>query len=319
MNPLPAIENISLSQIDFDDYTYSISPEPEIIVDETLRKSIAANGILHPPIVRESHQGVYAIISGRKRLLVLRAHQTAGRCNCLVIARRTPEAGVFNVLLEEIQLTRQLTTLEKAIFLQKITAVVDERQIIEEFLPRLDHAPNPAAMKQTLRLLDLEDFILRAIHHGYVHETVAREFTALTAADRAALFEIIATLRLSFSNQKKLLAICRELAGRDNTSIAALLDNDEVRDIVQHREANPPQKTKNLMAWLARRHMPRSGQAEEEFRRFLAALQLPENISVTHTPFFENDALTLAITFDNRKSLQRAWEKIKHATRHSDN
>jgi hypothetical protein len=73
------------------------------------------------------------------------------------------------------------------------------------------------------------------------------------------------------------------------------------------------------MLWLSRKHMPRSGQAVEEFTRFIAAMQLPQNVSVDHTPFFEDDAMTLSITFPNRKSLQHAWEKIRHATNRNDN
>jgi hypothetical protein len=92
-----------------------------------------------------------------------------------------------------------------------------------------------------------------------------------------------------------------------------------VQSILQHQDANPPQKTKNLMLWLYRRHMPRAQQAEEEFNRFISALQLPQNVSVGHTPFFEDDAMTLAITFPNRKSLQEAWKKIRHATDSTDN
>lgn len=318
MRPILNLKNIALPQIDFDDFSYSLSPERDAVPDETLRQSIARYGILHPPIIREHNPGYYTIVAGRKRLLALRALQAESACACLVVSSQVPEVDVFHILLEEIRLTRDFTAVEKAFFLQKISVFLDERLTTSEFLPRLGLAPHSFAIKQTLKLLDLEEPILRLLHHGGIHETVMQDLIVLSPQDRMALFELIASLHLSVSYQKKLLTMCRELASRGNTGIAALLDNDAVRDILQHQESNPPQKTKNLMLWLSRRHMPRSGQAEEEFSRFITAMQLPQNVSVAHTPFFEDDILTLSMAFPNRISLQDAWDKIKHAAHRSD-
>ena len=319
MPPVLTIKNIDLSQVDFNDLSYSIAPIPESEIDSKLKASIARHGILHPPIVREINPVSYTIIAGRKRLLAWRSLAKEQTCHCLVISRQIPEFEIFHILLAEIQLVRQLTMVEKALFLQKIAAVAEEKQIVKEFLPRLNLAPDPSVMKQTLRLLELEAPILKDIHQGYINETVARDFVTLPLQDRSILFEIVASLRLSLSNQKKLLQICRELASRENKSITALLATPEVHAILHHPEANPPQKTKNLMTWLARRHKSRSIYAEEEFNRFINEIRLPGNVSVTHTPFFEDDAVTLSITFRNRSFLLQAWEKIKHVTRDNEN
>jgi hypothetical protein len=319
MPPILTIRNITLSQVDLNDFSYSISPIHEIEIDDTLKKSITRYGVLHPPIVRENNSGLYSIVAGRKRLYALRSLQKKGTCCCLTLSHQTPEIEVFRILLAEVQLDRQLTIVEKAIFLQKITPIADERQIAKEFMPRLSLASDTFAMQQTRKLLELEDHIILGMHQGYVNQTIAHDFISLSVRDRSTLFEIIASLKPSFSNQKKLIDICRELAGRENTSIAALLDNHEVYAILHHQDANPPQKTKNLMTWLSRKHKPRTLQAEEEFSRFISAIRLPKNVSVAHTPFFEDDAVTLSITFRNRESLQKTWEKINHATRDNDN
>jgi len=319
MTPILTIKNIRISQVDFNDLSYLISPQPQIAVDQNLTESISKYGILHPPIVKENSPAFYSIVAGRKRLLALKSLQAEAACSCLIISRQLPEIDVFHILLEETRLTRHLTTAEKAVFLQKIAPITDEKKIVDEFLPRLGLPPDPFLMKQVLMLLDLEDPVLQDIHQGYIHERVALEFVPLSPPDRRALFALITSLHLSVSNQKKLLTICRELASRENTSIAALLDHDAVHEIVTHQDANPPQKTKKLMTWLTRRHMPRSRQAEDEFNHFTTTLRLPSNVSVGHTPFFENDAVTLAITFNDRKSLQHAWEKIRQTTNDNEN
>jgi ParB-like chromosome segregation protein Spo0J len=319
MNPILHIENIPLSRIDFADFTFSVSPEPVDCPGDPLIQSIARNGILHPPIVLENRPNLFAIVAGRKRLQVLRSLRSANTAACLVVPPGTPEEDIFLLLLEEIQLTRQLTTVERAIFLQKIAAFADTSRIVKGFLPRLGLAPHASSIKQALQLFDLEEPVLRSLHQGQLHETVAHDFIAMAPPDRMALFKIITSLRLSFSYQKKLLTMCRELASRSNTKIAALLSSNEVRAILQHQDANPPQKTKHLMLWLQNRHMPRSRQATEEFDRFINALQLPGNVSVTHTPYFEDDAITLSITFQDRKSLQQSWDKIRQAAYPDEN
>ena len=313
MNPKIRLNNIDISQINFADFSYSISPEQDNTVDETLEKSIARYGILHPPMVRETEPGSYAIITGRKRLLAVRPHLTENTCSCLIIPRHTPEIDVFYILLEYIHLSRKLSPIEKAFFLKKITPFMDDRQIAKEFLPLMHLPPDPHYIRQSLMLLDLEAPLIRAIHLGLVSETVAHDFPSLSPQDRKMLFEIITSLRLSFSNQKKLLHICRELASRNNQDIKELLNNAEVHGILSHRQANPPQKTKNLMNWLSRQYMPRSREAEDEFKHFIGSMRLPQNVAVDHTQFFEDDSVTLSITFPNRESLENAWKQIRSA------
>jgi ParB family chromosome partitioning protein len=318
MFPVLTIKNITLLQIDFNDFSYSIHPKTVSDADESLKQSIARYGILHPPIVRKTASGSYVIVTGRKRLNVLRSLNIKGT-GCLVIPIEFPEIELFHLLLEETQFIRQLTIAEKAIFLQKLTPIASEQQIVKEFMPRLGLAPDPMARKQILKLLDLDNPILLGLYRGQVTEAVAPALVSLSVEDRSILFEIITSLKLSFSNQKKLLHICRELANREKISVAELLDNSAVQTILHHQDTNPPQKTKKLMIWLAERYKPRFTAAEEDFNHFITAIRLPQNVSVTHTPFFENDAVTLAITFRNRESLQNTWEKIKHATSDTDN
>jgi len=312
MNKHICPKSLDTSLIDFEDFSYSISPDREIILGESIAESIARYGILHPPLVQRKNTKSYAIVAGRKRLFAYRTFFPEKKsCCCMIIPAQMPELDIFSVLLEEILTSRKLTPIEKALFLKKISPLADEKHIAKEFLPRLDLPPNPFHIKQSIMLLDLEKPVIHAIHQGLITEKATGEIASLSPEDRLTVFHIIAFLHPSASNQKKLIDICRELASRENCSITAILENKDVRDILNHQEANPPQKTKNLMNWLSRKHMPRSSSAADEFKRFAASMHLPENASLAHTPYFEDDSVTLSINFSNRKSVQNAWEKIK--------
>ena len=320
MNQYLCPKSLDISLIDFKDFSYSISPDREIIYDDSFAESIARYGILHPPIVRKIKPDSYVIIAGRKRLHALRAlFPKVTLCNCMIIPDPVPEIDIYSILLEEILASRQLTPIEKAIFLQKTEPLINEKQTAKEFLARIGLPPDPFYFRQSVLLLNLEEPLIHAIHQGNINETVARDIVSLSANDRLAVFHIMSCLQPSASNQKKLLNICRELASRRNKTIAEILEDKEVQDILNHQEANPPQKTKNLMTWLSRRQMPRSSQAEDEFKRFINSMHLPHNVSVDHTPFFEDDSTTLSITFSNRESVQNAWKTIKDTIRNKNN
>ncbi|MBW2502918.1 MAG: ParB/RepB/Spo0J family partition protein [Deltaproteobacteria bacterium] len=306
-----ACKKIPLPFIDFGDTSYAIAPDADPGFDENLALSIARFGILHPPLVKEPSSGSYRIVAGRKRLLAARSLQEESSCSCLVVPLHTSEIETFSLLLEETGVRRPLTLTEKANFLQKTVARSDEEFMVKEFLPRLGLAPRRFTLQQTLRLCSLEPEILLALHEGVLSEKSGWEFLQLPAGDRLALFAIVNGLRLGGSYQKKLLDITKDLAGRSGKSIAGLLACEAVAAILHHSEANPPQKTKMLMHWLHRQHMARYSRASEEFNRFAGAMQLPENVSLTPAPAFEDESLTLSITFPNRKSLQHAWKQVR--------
>ena len=320
MNQQICPKSLDTSLIDFADFSYSISPDREIILDESFTKSIARHGILHPPLVKEIEPDSYVIITGRKRLVAFRTlFPEEKTCICRITPAMMPEINIFSILLEEFLTNRQLTPIEKAIFLQKISPLIDEKFIAKEFLPRIDLPPDPFYFRQSVTLLNLEEPLVRAIHQGNISEIVAKDILPLSAKDRLAVHHIMSYLNFSVSNQKKLMNICRELASREDKTIAAILEDKGVQDILNHKDANPPQKTKNLMNWLSRKYMPRSSQAEDEFRRYAASMQLPQNVSIDHTPFFEDDSVTLSITFSNWKAVQNAWKTIKDTIRDQDN
>lgn len=320
MKPHIYPENLDISRIDFTDFSYSITPARTGKPDESLTESIARHGILHPPIVKRTTQNKFGIVTGRKRLQAFSAlFPEKKTCTCMVIPEPVSEVDVFSLLLAETRGKRQLSPVEKAVFLSKTSSLMNDKQAAKEFLPLLDLPPDPAHIRKMVSLLELEEPLISALHRGTLNEAVARDMVPLSGKDRAAVFQIISSLHLSVSYQKKLLNICRELASRENKSIAVILEDKSIQEIIRHKGANPPQITKNLMNRLSRKYLPRSSKADDEFRQFVAALQLPRNASVDHTPFFEDDAVTLSISFSNRKIFQNAWENIKDALDDAEN
>lgn len=306
------IARVNINWIDFSDDSYSLIP-PFIAspVPVSLVESIRRCGILHPPVVKEKSASSYTIVSGKKRLLAALQSATMTTCDCHKLTEKTEGIDIFAICLEEALLSRPLTPIERAIFFQKALTRIDENRLAARFLPLMGASPSVYHIQRDLRLLELEEPLIIAIHEGILDDKVAFELGKLPFSDRLSLFEVIDTLHLSVGNQKKLAITCRELAARNNTTIASLLRNPAVDDILNHGEANIPQKTANLMKWLTSERFPRLSRAEKEFQHFVAGLALPAQARLDHSPSFEKDELVFSLSCTDKEAFLAVWRKIR--------
>lgn len=310
MSPSLRSSLVNLNHINFNDYSFSLNPENAREPGATLTESIARNGILHPPILKEQSRTRLEIVTGRRRLLAARQTLHCFSASCLILPAETTFVEAMAINLEESMLRGDITVVEQAIFFQKILGHMDENEAARRFLPVMGLEPHCHNLRNLTQLLGLEEHLLAALHEGRLHEGMARELLNLNFTDRLSLYEVMEMLSLSVSNQKKITAVSRELAVRLNTSIMALLGRPEVREILNPKETNIPQKTARLMQWLSEQRFPRLTEAEQEFRSFAATLKLPRTAAISHSPSFEQDRVQLTISFANREELRDTWPQI---------
>lgn len=303
---------VLFAHIDLEDTDFRISPEPSHAIPEDLKDSIARVGLLHPPVLRKQNNNSQ-LVCGHRRLRA--AHEVLAQTsyNCLVLPEDISEMEALSVALEDTLLNRPLSPMEQAIFFQKVLRHINEQEAAEKFLPLMGSSPSPYHIQNLLPLLKLEEPLAIALHQGFLNEAVARALVPMPFTDRMVLFEFIELLQLSISNQKKLTDTCQELAKRDNTTIFAILAAPEIQEIINHPEANPPQKAANLMALLTEKRSPRLTEAEKNFRKFQNSLNLPKNTALSHAQSFEKDTVTVSITFKDMEELQGKWPAIDSA------
>ena len=292
---------VSLDHIDFNDLRFSLLPAAPMSAPEKLRKSISRIGILHPPILYQQGDGHFLVVSGRRRLLAAKSlHQRS--CQCRVLDETTPPLDIYGLLLEERLFSATFTIAEQAVFLQRVLAWLSKEEAARRFLPVMGLSAHVSQLDRLLRLTRLEEVILMALHRGELDRKVAYELQKLSFHNRMALFEIITALKLSVSNQKKLLLICRELALRQKMEIAEFLSEQSLQDIL-NQQGNIPLVTRQFFARLHELRFPRVTAAEEEFADRIKSLRLPANCRVNHAPFFEKDEIELTMTFANQQEL----------------
>jgi hypothetical protein len=76
-------------------------------------------------------------------------------------------------------------------------------------------------------------------------------------------------------------------------------------------EENIPQRLHGLLQYLQEKYWPERSKREKNFQKFVQELQLPEWVSVTPTPSFEDERVEMRLRFVNREEMKKRWEKIK--------
>ena len=309
MNIKALYRKISFSEIDLDDQTYSLAPPGSAIPAGMETNSITRQAVVHPPLLIEEGKG-HLVVAGRKLINYLSHETESDSCYCLVIPAASEPEEVLALALENILHSRPASAIEQAICWHKAVGCLGESEAKKMFgtrLPLLSRFPG----NKLSALADLEDNILAAVHQEHLALKIAFRLIDLERDDRNRLFEIINLLQLSSSNQRKLFDLCLELQRRTEQPIIEVLSGSECHGILNHPEANPPQKTAMLMTWLRESCFPRLSKAETEFRKFVGKLNPPKGVTIAHTTSFENEALSLTVVYKTREELSESWLALK--------
>jgi hypothetical protein len=313
--PLPVLAILNLDSID-DGRRWNVHPFLHTVISSGLKASCERVGILRPPLVLASHDGRYDMLDGRQRMTVAREILGLRQCPCLILPATTPAQVVLTMLLESQCCTAPLSPMETAHFLNLLRQVPETAQ----------HSGSPfesmpcerfgiVVSRRTERLLQLEDNLQEMVHTLFLSEAMALELLKLQAEDRHRLAELFRTFGMGGGKQKRFFSLIRDIAGRNATSIAAILDQPPIRDILLHQEMNQPQKVHAMLSVLQQLASPSLNAAEETFRQRVAALDPPPGCTIQHRQSFETDDVDLTIRFRDFSQLEQSWPTVKEMLR----
>ena len=172
-----------------------------------LAESIKKNGVLQPLIVRATSDNAYEIIAGERRW---RAAEQAGISHLPVLIRSlTDEEAVIVALVENIQ-REDLSALEEAEGLQKLSEKVGESQ--EEIAKMIGKSRSYVA--NILRLNNLPEKVKGLLRDNKINAGVARSLVghpdaielAILAVDKQLNVRELETLAQKMKTDKKLIA-----------------------------------------------------------------------------------------------------------------
>lgn len=292
---------------------WNIHPFLDDTPSPALRQSFEELGILHPPIVQLSTKSGHHLICGRKRVYALRHFLGQTTACCLVLPASLPSKTLLSCILTDQQLHAPLSPMESAFFIQHCLDALPEKEVVTVFLPRLGYRPQADLLDQLLALTSLDITIQRQVHQGLILEKTALELLNLSSDDRSTLSTLFQSCQMGPGKQKRLLTLAQDLANRTQQSISTLFLGQEFRAIIEHDEMNPPQKIHVLLESLQRKVSSRRDGAEQLFQKRIKGLDLPDNMTITHSLNFEKNEVFLTERFPDLESCEQAWRRRMNA------
>jgi len=284
-------------------------------ISPDLEESFTENGVIHPILVMRVSKDSYVLVAGARRLEFIRKSLNPCQINCLVLDEDTPHHSLLHLILADQSSFSPLTLAEKARFIEIALHYLKLEEIITTFQDKLQLKGGRSSFSILQKILQQDDQIIREIHAGRLQERMLSEIFSLPdMTDRVALVQLFTDLRLGESKQRKFFSLLRDIAWQQGASIASYIDKPEIRQILEHKEMNIPQKIQHLGNLLQQTIAPASTRAEEAFQRQVKELHLPKNHTIAHSPSFEKDQITLSITFDDMADCKEYLSQLRRRT-----
>lgn len=293
---------------DLSEHKYSLRPPSDTKISRLLHDSIKKFGIFQPPLLQ--HNGSdYTIVSGRKRVETARLLELP-EIPCSILPDDIPLKEKSEYLLAHSKTGAELSVIERAVFFLK---VVKELTLPEKisFLPILGLKPHPYYITEMTRYLALEDIAINGLHEGWIQPKTGLKLLQLKdSRDRKTVVKLLKKFKFGGSKQQKLVNNAIELVKRTGQPFATVINawNCMAGD-------NKPQQGAALLHILEEKCSPRLAVARKQFCQFQQTLQLPENVTVSHTESFEDENMNLSIAFTSQHKLLKSWGEIEKIIR----
>jgi ParB/RepB/Spo0J family partition protein len=293
---MKTIQNIPLQQIDLSDETFSVNFMPDL---QRLRSSIQEIGLIQPVVLRRKLGG-YQMICGFRRISIMKELGKSEIESQVFEEKEMDEFQLFSLSLHENLATRGFNAVEKAMALDKLIHrfQTDTAAVIKTFLPSFSLEPNEKILNTYLALAQMEDEIKTYVLKEEVSRSNIRRLSALTSGDRMAVLSLIAPLKLGENRLRELLTLLEEISRRNQWTAKELIRQPEIQAILSQKELTPSQKAERVKKVLLNLRYPKMHQMEKEFEKKRKGLDLPSNISLHHSPFFEGRELRVEFQFE---------------------
>ena len=300
---------VDLTRIDFEDESFRITTGKNL---DDLMGSIKCLGLLNLPVLLEKETG-YAIISGFRRVEACR------RLNWLELGARilpsdTHRFKCITYAVADNAFQRPLNIIEKSKCFNMLSGFFNDVATMAEALPLLGLCEHPAMIKKIKAVYHMPESLQSSIRSNSIALATALALAELSKADAQGLINLFNALSLSLNKQREILTMVKEIAIREDESIAQVLDTPYVKDILRNKDLDKNQKARNIRKYLKQRRFPAVTTAEQSFRQHLKKLNLGKGMELIPPVNFEGSTYTLKLTFNHLNELKNLTSTLEILT-----
>jgi len=303
-------QSLPLKSLQLEDTVYRITTSDVI---DKLKDSIAALGVLDPPILRKK-AGAYQIVAGFRRIDACRL---LGRSDlrARVLPTDTDDSTCVRLAIADNSLQRPLNLIETARALNLLAGVAADETDLSRQAAGLALPGNPALMRKIMSLTTLPAGLQTRLAAGELAMAMALELKRLDSATAESLGRLFADLKLGLNRQRELVSLLTEIARREKITISELLNEPALQNLLSAPEIERSQKAGELRSLLRRRRYPVMSAATAGFQDLVRHLNLGPGVQLIPPGNFEGTTYTLAITFDRLDQLRDRSLQIENLLR----
>ena len=303
-------QSLPLKSLQLEDTVYRITTSDVI---DKLKDSIAALGVLDPPILRKK-AGAYQIVAGFRRIDACRL---LGRSDlrARVLPTDTDDSTCVRLAIADNSLQRPLNLIETARALNLLAGVAADETDLSRQAAGLALPGNPSLMRKIMSLTTLPAGLQTRLAAGELAMAMALELKRLDSATAESLGRLFADLKLGLNRQRELLSLLTEIARREEITMSELLNEPALQNLLSAPEIERSQKAGQLRSLLRRRRYPVMSAATAGFQDLVRHLNLGPGVQLVPPGNFEGTTYTLAITFDRLDQLRDRSLQIENLLR----
>lgn len=274
---------------------------------EKLIHSIKSVGLVNPPLVgfRDKH---FILVSGWKRVLACLKLSLSSLP--VFVIQEEDDLKTFLAAFYENLATREFSLLEKAEILSRLKKFgEDERKIIRHYMPLLNIPSTLSHFESFLAFSKFESEVKRIIYEKNMPFSSAKLLSEFAPQERRLLLPLLSPL--GQNKMKEVLEDLKEISKKNDIPAKKILSSKEIQDIMDSERLSPLQKADKIRLFLKRVRHPTLSSWSESFDSSLKKLQLPKNIMVKPSPFFEEESFSVNFSFGNREELNTILFKLQ--------
>ena len=277
---------------------------------EPLLESFEKIGVIFPPLILETEDHFYQIVSGYRRIDFTKKHTSLSHIDCRVVQSGIDPHLLFSIILMDQAASNSLSLAEKAMFLLKASEFFPKNKLASMFFNDLALKRKQSFVDDLLTLLSQNQVFIEQADSGLIEEQMLTELLRLKEADRVALLDLFCQLNLGASKQKRMLSLLRDATYKSGATLHQYLKSEDIQSILADNNLNIPQKISHLDRFLQLQIFPQILAAENNFTAEVKKIKLNPNQQITHAQAFERDTVTLATEFQSLDECRSFLEKI---------
>ena len=274
----------------------------------TFISSINKVGLINKPYIRRNKTGFIDIIMGYRRILALKA-LSWDKVPCVELTdSKLTDKELLILNLYDNLCTRRFNYIEKGMILDRLTMFFPREEVFKTYIDIL----GISSRKEADILLKMKDFNneeKEVIKSESLSIKTMESLLELSLHSRMQILKYINNLKLNFNQQSLFIEFANGISTREGIEIQELLKDDNFADIMENGQ-NLPQKAKRFIDMLRARRMPTITKIEKDFSKKLSELNLPKNVRIKHSPFFEGTDYLLETFFKDGNELKKTIDEL---------